>query len=117
VVLAAEFLMRSGDPAQIRAAADRNRKHRQETQPAGKSAGSVFKRTRDHPAGYLIEEAGLKGSRVGDAVVSDVHANFVLNLGGASAEDVRRLIDLVRITVHERFGVWLELEVQLVGEW
>lgn len=117
IVLAGEFLVHSGEPAEISAAVDRNRQRRHETQPVGLSAGSVFKRTREHPAGYLIEQAGLKGTRVGDAVVCAQHANFILNLGGASAEDVRRLIELVRNTVHERFGVWLELEIQLVGEW
>lgn len=117
IVLAAELKVRSGDTEQIRAIAEKNTRRRKEAQPAGKSAGSVFKRTQDHPAGYLIEQAGLKGTRIGGAVVSTQHANFIVNEGAASAEDVRRLIELVRETVYERFQTWLELEIQLVGEW
>lgn len=117
IIVAAELLLHTGEAAEIRATAERNGLHRKQTQPVGRSAGSVFRRTQNHPAGYLIEQTGLKGTRMGGAVVSTLHANFIVNEGGASADDVRRLIELVRNTVHERFQVWLELEIQLVGEW
>jgi UDP-N-acetylmuramate dehydrogenase len=68
-------------------------------------------------AGRLIEAAGLKGTRVGKAEVSDRHANFIVNLGGAKGEDVRRLMVIVGAEVQKKFGVQLESEVQLLGEW
>jgi UDP-N-acetylmuramate dehydrogenase len=69
------------------------------------------------PAGFLIAEAGLKGTRVGGAIVSVRHANFLINAGGATAADIRRLADLVQQMVFEKFGVLLEEEVQTVGDW
>ncbi len=117
VLLAAEFVLFPGDRVEIEARAEKNRIRRRETQPAGLCAGSVFKRTAEHAAGYLIEQAGLKGTRVGDAIVSTQHANFILNLGTASARDVRELIEIVRGRVCDRFQVQLDLEIELVGEW
>lgn len=90
---------------------------RQAKQPLSlPSAGSVFKRPPGHYAGPLIESCGLKGSRVGGAEVSTLHANFIVNVGGATASDVLTLIERVRRTVHENSGVWLEPEVRVVGE-
>ncbi|PKN33515.1 MAG: UDP-N-acetylenolpyruvoylglucosamine reductase, partial [Deltaproteobacteria bacterium HGW-Deltaproteobacteria-19] len=80
-----------------------------------RSAGSIFKNPRDIPAGQLIEEAGLKGTRIGDAQVSEKHGNFIVNLGKARAGDVLSLIDLVRERVREKTGVTLETEVRIVG--
>lgn len=86
------------------------------TQPVSmRSAGCVFKNPPGGAAGRLIDEAGLKGTRIGGAVVSDVHANYILNDRGASAEDVEELIDLVRSRVLEAAGVELELEVEIIG--
>lgn len=85
--------------------------------PPGRSAGSVFKRTAHYPAGFLIEQAGLKGKRIGDAQVSRQHANFLMNVGEASANDMRALIQLVQREVLERFGESLEPEIQFIGEW
>ena len=79
------------------------------------SAGSVFKRPEGEYAGRLIEVAGCKGLRVGDAMVSPKHANFIVNLGKATASDVRMVIERVREQVDQRFGVALELEIELVG--
>ncbi|MCK5327268.1 MAG: UDP-N-acetylmuramate dehydrogenase, partial [Candidatus Latescibacteria bacterium] len=79
------------------------------------SAGSVFKRPEGEYAGRLIEAAGCKGLRVGDAMVSPKHANFIVNLGKATASDVRMVIERVREQVDQRFGVALELEIELVG--
>ncbi|HEX9934538.1 MAG TPA: UDP-N-acetylenolpyruvoylglucosamine reductase, partial [bacterium] len=78
-------------------------------------AGSVFKRPPGDFAGRLIEEAGCKGLRIGDALVSKKHANFIVNVHYATAQDVLRLIDEVRERVFKRFNVALELEIQLVG--
>jgi UDP-N-acetylmuramate dehydrogenase len=80
------------------------------------SCGSVFKRPPGYYAGALIEEAGLKGERIGGAEVSRRHAGFILNVGGAAATDVYRLIRRIEERVFERFGVRLEREVHLVGD-
>jgi UDP-N-acetylmuramate dehydrogenase len=89
---------------------------RRATQPLDlPSAGCVFKNPKDAPpAGWLIDRAGLKGARVGDAVVSPRHANFICNLGHARASEVLALVDRVRHCVVKAFGVWLELELDVV---
>jgi UDP-N-acetylmuramate dehydrogenase len=90
---------------------------RNATQPLGlPSCGSVFRNPDGDHAGRLIEQAGLKGARVGGAVVSAKHANFIINEGQATAADIEALIERVRATVQERSGVRLELEVRVVGE-
>ena len=77
----------------------------------------MFKNPPGDFAGRLIEAAGLKGTRVGGAEISSKHANFFINHGDATAIDIKRLIDLAQSEVAERFGVELELEIELVGEW
>ncbi len=90
---------------------------RKKSQPINfPNAGSVFKNPPGNYAGKLIEEAGLKGRRIGDAQVSDIHANFIVNIGNATADDVLKLIDLVRGEVLKRYDIQLELEVQILGE-
>ena len=90
---------------------------RNATQPLrSPSCGSVFRNPPGDFAGRLIESAGLKGTRVGGAVVSEKHANFIINEGDATAQDIEQLIDLVRARVENQFGVRLELEVRVVGE-
>jgi UDP-N-acetylmuramate dehydrogenase len=90
---------------------------RNATQPLGiPSCGSVFRNPPGEFAGRLIERAGLKGERVGGAVVSDKHANFIVNLGGATAADIEALIERVRSAVERQAGVRLELEVRIVGD-
>jgi UDP-N-acetylmuramate dehydrogenase len=91
--------------------------HRKQTQPVGASVGSMFKNPENYYAGYLFETAGLKGYRVGGAHISDKHANFFVNDENATAEDVRALIAEAWHVVREQFGVEMELEVELVGEW
>jgi UDP-N-acetylmuramate dehydrogenase len=90
---------------------------RKATQPPGASMGSMFKNPEGDHAGRLIEAAGLKGTRIGSAEISTVHGNFFINRGETKAEDIRALIVLVQTTVREKFGVNLELEIELVGEW
>ena len=92
-------------------------RYRKRTQPLTQpNAGCVFKNPSPRSAGHVIEQAGLKGLRVGDAQVSPKHANFVVNLGQASAADVLRLIGEVQRRVKERIGLDLELELKVVGE-
>ena len=90
---------------------------RKATQPPGASMGSMFKNPPGDFAGRLIEAAGLKGTRIGTAEISPVHANFFINHGQTKAEDVRELVSLAQKTVAEKFGVNLELEIELIGEW
>jgi UDP-N-acetylmuramate dehydrogenase len=78
--------------------------------------GSMFKNPPNDSAGRLLEEAGLKGRRVGNVAISPMHANFLVNHGRARAEDVRTLIEAARSTVKTKFGIELELEIELIGE-
>lgn len=83
-------------------------------QPLGaRSAGCVFKNPPGAQAGRLIDEAGLKGERIGGALVSPLHANFIVNAGGATADDVLRLIEMVRKKINEKFNLSLELEIEI----
>jgi len=88
---------------------------RREHQPGGQNAGSVFTNPPDDSAGRLVEQAGLKGFRIGSAAVSDKHANFIQADPGGSADDVRQVIEQVRMLVAERLGVELKTELHLVG--
>jgi UDP-N-acetylmuramate dehydrogenase len=90
---------------------------RKATQPPGASMGSMFKNPDGDHAGRLIEAAGLKGTRIGNAEISPLHGNFFVNHGETKASDMRALIELVQIKVAEKFGVKLELEVELIGDW
>ncbi len=118
-----EIIMRLGirlhreDPKKLRALIEQYKLHRKQTQPPQQSAGSVFKNPPGDFAGRLIEQAGMKGAISGKAQISERHANFIVNLGGASAADVATLIKEARNGVREKFGVNLELEVEPRGEW
>jgi UDP-N-acetylmuramate dehydrogenase len=90
---------------------------RTRTQPRQRSAGSVFANPPSDHAGRLIEAAGLKATRRGGAQISTHHANFILNLGQATAHDVYALVHVARTTVGQQFGVWLRPEIELFGEW
>lgn len=117
VVVQATVRLRPGDPATIRAGMDEVREWRRQHQPlAEPNCGSVFKNPPDRPAARLIEEAGLKGARVGGATVSPKHANFIVASEHARATDVVELIRTVQERVLERSDVRLEPEVHLVGE-
>lgn len=116
VITGARLELTPGDPAEIRAKmADLSRRRRSKQPLEYPSAGSTFKRPPGHFAGGLIQECGLKGRRVGGAQVSEKHAGFVINTGGATCRDILTLIRLVRKTVQERTGVLLEPEVRLLG--
>lgn len=116
-VLSATFELTPGDPAEISARMGEYNRCRRERQPLSyPSAGSVFKRPPGHFAGALIEKAGLKGAREGGAAVSELHAGFIINLGGATAADVRRLIRRVQDAVYAMSGVRLEPEIRMLGD-
>jgi UDP-N-acetylmuramate dehydrogenase len=116
VVTAATVALTPGDPATIRAAMDEARRWRRETQPVAEpNCGSVFTNPPGEHAAALIEAAGCKGERVGGASVSTKHANFIVADRGATATDVRALIELVRGRVADRTGIWLTPEVRMIG--
>ena len=120
VVLNAYFRLMPADLATVSARAEQFLQHRRRTQPVEPSLGSTFVNPPGDHAGRLIEAAGLKGHQVGGATVSELHANFIVNRGGvgrATAADVMDLITTIQTTVADRFGIMLEQEVQLVGEW
>jgi UDP-N-acetylmuramate dehydrogenase len=116
IVLSITCLLRRDDIETIKARVAHYRQHRKETQPPQASAGSVFKNPPGDYSGRLIEAAGLKGMQIGKAQISPRHANFIVNLGGARAGDILALIALARHTVQERFGIELELEIELRGD-
>jgi UDP-N-acetylmuramate dehydrogenase len=117
VILAARLSLGFASGDEIQARMEEYSSRRRRTQPPGASLGSIFKNPPGEFAGRLIEAAGLKGTRSGGAVISNVHANFFLNDRKASAADIVKLIKLAQSAVFEKFGVKLELEVELVGEW
>ncbi|MEB3288929.1 MAG: UDP-N-acetylmuramate dehydrogenase [Leptolyngbya sp.] len=118
VVLEATFQLEPGHaPAVVTADTLDGLNRRRSTQPYDwPNCGSVFRNPLPHSAGYLIEQTGLKGHRIGNAQVADRHANFILNLGDARAEDVYRLIRHVQNRVYERWEVWLHPEVKCIGD-
>lgn len=128
VILTASFLLTRGDKDKLWEIANAAVKRRSTTQPLGaQSSGCMFKNIplsdamrlgtpgTTQSAGYLIDKAGLKGQRIGGAYVSDVHANFIVNDGGATSQDVLDLVALIRKVIKEKFGVNLTLEVMVVG--
>ncbi|MCZ6530645.1 MAG: UDP-N-acetylmuramate dehydrogenase [Chloroflexi bacterium] len=117
VVLAGRFVLSQTDPAETRATMEDYVDYRRQTQPTGASIGSMFRNPPGEHAGRLIEAAGLKGERRGEAEISPKHANFFVNHGGASASQVHALIKLAQRRVAEKSGVALELEIELLGDW
>lgn len=117
VILSAELSVKISSPEAVRQIMEQNSARRRSTQPPGASMGSIFKNPPGDYAGRLIESAGLKGKRIGNAEISPVHANFIVNHGQTSASDVIELIRITRQEVIQKFGVELELEIELVGEW
>jgi UDP-N-acetylmuramate dehydrogenase len=117
IILAAEFRLKNGLADEIRNTIDQFTARRKATQPPGASMGSMFKNPPGDFAGRLIEAAGLKGTRIDNAEISTVHGNFFVNSGETKAADIKKLIELAQETVFEKFGVHLELEVELIGDW
>ncbi len=117
LILSVELALSHSNPQAIQVKMEQFSERRRNTQPPGASMGSMFKNPPDDKAGRLIEAAGLKGRRIGNAEISTQHANFFINHGQTRAEDMKALIDLARNTVSEKFGINLELEVEIIGEW
>jgi len=117
IILGGTFRLQTENGQAIRSKVEEILRRRQEKQPLDlPSAGSVFKNPSQGPAGRLIEQIGLKGKRLGDAQISEKHANFIVNRGRAKAQDILALAELVRERVWQEKGVRLEMEIQVVGE-
>ena len=117
IITAVEFTLQPGDPAAIAGKMEELMGRRKDKQPYDMpSAGSVFKRPQNGFAAALIEQCGLKGRRVGGAQVSEKHAGFIVNTGGATCQDVLGLIAVIQKTVEEQTGTRLECEVRVTGE-
>jgi len=118
IVTHLDFLLQPGEPAAIHAKRDDAKRRRAAHQPLGHpNAGSIFKNPPGEYAGRLIDAVGMKGQRHGGAMVSEQHANFIVNVGGATAADVRALMIEAARRVWEAKGVRLEPEIKLVGDW
>jgi UDP-N-acetylmuramate dehydrogenase len=117
VILSSLFKVERGDPQKIAAEIETFRQRRWKNQPPGASVGSVFRNPADDKAGRLIEAAGLKGKKKGSAIISPMHANFIINEGGASAQDVLDLLVEARNTVKDKFDVELVPEIEILGNW
>jgi len=117
IILKGRFRLKKGKKEEILERVKSYSEMRKKKQPLDyPSAGSIFKNPKEGSAGKWIEEAGLKGVRIGQAMVSDRHANFIINLGRAKAEEVIRLMEIVEKKVYEEKGISLEREVKVVGE-
>ena len=118
LVTQATFQLQPGaDPEQVLAATSQHLEQRRATQPYHlPSCGSVFRNPSPHKAGSLIEQTGLKGYKIGGAQVAERHANFILNCGGATASDIFLLIQFVQQQVAQRWSIWLEPEVKMLGD-
>ena len=114
VIISVRLNLTIGNTLKILKDVNCNIEKRKETQPLGRSAGSVFKRTETQPAGKLIDECGLKGKKIGGAIISNKHANFILNANNATSKDVLDLIDFAKQKVKEKFNEQLELEIEII---
>ncbi|OUB16904.1 UDP-N-acetylenolpyruvoylglucosamine reductase [Bacillus thuringiensis serovar yunnanensis] len=116
IVLEAVFQLQAGKREEIVRSMQNNKDYRRETQPWNHPcAGSVFRNPIPHFAGDLVEKAGLRGYRIGGAQISEMHGNFIVNTGGASAQDVLSLIELIKHTIKDKFDVDMHTEVEIIG--
>jgi len=117
VILSITFKLKPGDKKELWKIAKEALEYRQKTQPLNfSSAGCIFKNPDFQPAGYLIDQCGLKGEKIGKAMVSPKHANFIVNTGGATCQDVMNVIALCKKKVKEKFDIDLELEIIKMGD-
>ena len=117
IILKGRFRLKKGEKKEILERVKSYSEMRKKKQPLDyASAGSIFKNPKEGPAGKWIEEAGLKGFRIGQAMISDRHANFIINLGKAKAEEVICLMEIIEAKVYQEKGISLEREVKVVGE-
>lgn len=117
IVLSTLLRLKNATKEEVSAKIEEFSERRKATQPPGASMGSMFKNPADDHAGRLIEAAELKGTRIGNAEISRLHGNFIINHGETKAEDVRALVRLAQTTVAQKMNAQLELEIELVGEW
>ena len=118
VVTRVEMRLRKDEAVRVKSKVDELVRKRKSSQPSGfPNSGSMFRNPPGDFAGRLIEAAGLKGKRLGQSQISERHANFIVNLGGAKADDVRALMELARSEVKRQFGIELVPEVRLIGDW
>ena len=117
LLLGCKLCLTQGDKEAIQSKMAENSERRRRTQPPGASMGSMFKNPPGEKAGRLLEAAGLKGTHIGGAEVSTQHANFFINTENTRAEDMKALLELAQKTVFEKFGITLEPEIEIVGEW
>jgi UDP-N-acetylmuramate dehydrogenase len=117
VILSALLKLSQSTPEAVQMKIDEYTALRHNSQPSGASLGSIFKNPPGDYAGRLIEAAGLKGKKIGKVEISQKHANFFINQDNASASDYLALISLVQKDVSEKFGIKLELEIELLGDW
>ncbi|MCF6137014.1 UDP-N-acetylmuramate dehydrogenase [Pseudalkalibacillus berkeleyi] len=116
ICLEAVLSLKEGNREQITAIMQKNKDYRKETQPWNyPCCGSVFRNPLPEHAGHLIESSGLKGHSIGGAQISDLHANFIVNTGDATAKDVLDLIDLVKNTIKDKYDIHMETEVEMIG--
>lgn len=116
ICLEAVLNVEQGNREEVVAQLQKNKDYRRDTQPFSyPCAGSIFRNPLPEYAGQLIEKAGLKGHKIGGAKVSDLHANFIVNDGGAKAQDVLELIEYIKKTILEKYNVQLETEVEIIG--
>lgn len=116
ILLEAVFKLVKGDREKIVSEMQKNKDYRKETQPWNlPCAGSIFRNPLPYYAGQLIEEAGLKGFSIGGAKISEMHGNFIVNTGSATAKDVLDLIQYVKNTIHQRYSIKIETEVEIIG--
>lgn len=116
ICLEAVLQLKAGKKEDITAVMQKNKDYRRETQPWNyPCAGSIFRNPLPEYAGQLVEKAGLKGHKIGGAQISEMHGNFIVNAGGATAKDVLDLIEYVQKTISEKYGVAMETEVEIIG--
>ncbi|MBI65545.1 MAG: UDP-N-acetylenolpyruvoylglucosamine reductase [Candidatus Marinimicrobia bacterium] len=117
ILIKSTFKCIKGSPEKINIKKTKTSKDRKDKQPLTyRSAGSVFKNPKgEFSAGYLIDKTGLKGKKIGNAQISEKHANFIINLGDAKSKDVMQLIKIIKIEVYNKFKINLELEIKLIG--
>ncbi|MFB3164143.1 UDP-N-acetylmuramate dehydrogenase [Neobacillus sp. 179-J 1A1 HS] len=116
IVLEAEFQLTKGDKTAIVSQMQKNKDYRKETQPWNfPCAGSIFRNPLPNYAGKLIEDAGLKGFQMGGAKISEMHGNFIVNAGNATAKDVLDLIQYIKDTILNLYGIKMETEVEIIG--
>lgn len=117
IIINTTLLLKQGNKDEIQKRMEQNKNARKQKQPINfPNAGSTFKRGEDYITAKLIDEAGLKGFCIGDAMVSTLHAGFVLNKGNATAEDVLQLIEHIKTTIKDKFNKEIELEIKILGE-